>query len=83
MQVRYKVEKINGEAFPGPPAPVAVAASGLLSLASVATMARPALQTITPNPTVAPIVTVGGEPQTGVSVKRLLLQCTCMARSFL
>ena len=43
MQVRCKAEKIKGEAIPGPPAPVAVAASALLSLASVATTARPAL----------------------------------------
>jgi hypothetical protein len=60
MQVRRKVEKIKGEAIPGPPAPAAVAVSALLSLASVVRTARPALQTIMPNPTVAPIVTVGG-----------------------
>jgi hypothetical protein len=43
MQVRCEVEKMKGEAIPGPPAPAAVAASALLSLASVVTMARPAL----------------------------------------
>ena len=38
MQVRREVEKIKGEAGPDPPA-----ASSLLRLATVATMARPAL----------------------------------------
>jgi hypothetical protein len=83
MQVHRKVEKIKGEAIPVPPAPVAVAASALLSLVSVATTARPALQTITPNPTVAPIVMEGGESRTRVSVKRHLPQRTRTARSFL
>jgi hypothetical protein len=58
MQVHHKVEKIKGEAGSGPPAPAA--ASLVLALVSVATMARPAFQTIMPNLTVAPIVTVGG-----------------------
>jgi hypothetical protein len=44
MQVCCKAEKIKGEAGPGPPAPAAV--SLVLALASVATAARPALQTI-------------------------------------
>jgi hypothetical protein len=46
------------EAGPGPPAPAA--ASLVLALVSMATTARPALQTITPNLTVAPVVMVGG-----------------------
>jgi hypothetical protein len=83
MQVRCKAEKIKGDAIPGPPAPAAMAASALLSLASVATTGRPALQTIMPNLTVAPIVTVGGESRTGMSVKRHLPQRTRTARSFL
>jgi hypothetical protein len=83
MQVHREAEKIKGEAIPGPPAPAAMAASALLSLASVAIMARPAHPTVTPNPTVAPIVTVGGESQTRGSVKRHLPQRTRMARSFL
>jgi hypothetical protein len=83
MQVRCKAEKIKGEAIPGPSAPAAVAASALLSLASEATTARPVLQMITPNPTAAPIITVGGESRTCVSIKRHLLQRTCTARSFL
>jgi hypothetical protein len=58
MQVHCKAEKIKGEAGPGPPAPAA--ASTVLALVSVATMATPVLQTITPNPTVAPVITVGG-----------------------
>jgi len=58
MQVCCKVEEIKGEAGPGPPAPAAT--SLLLALASVVTTARLALQTIMPNPTVAPFVTVGG-----------------------
>jgi hypothetical protein len=58
MQVCCEAEKIKGEAGPGPPAPVA--ASLVLALASVAMTARPALQTIMPNPMVAPVVTVGG-----------------------
>jgi hypothetical protein len=83
MQVHHEAERIKGEAIPGPPTPVAVAASALLSLASVATMVRLGLQTIMPNPTIAPIVMVGGESRTRVSVKRHLLQCTCTVRSFL
>jgi hypothetical protein len=43
MQVHREVEKIKGEAIPGLPTPAAVAASALLSLASVATTARLAL----------------------------------------
>jgi hypothetical protein len=58
MQVHRKVEKIKGEAGPGPPAPAA--ASSVLALASVAMTARLAHQTIMPNPTVAPIIMVGG-----------------------
>ncbi len=58
MQVHHEVEKIKGEAGPGPPAPAAMPL--VLALVSVATTARPGLQTITPNPTVAPVVTVGG-----------------------
>ena len=58
MQVRREVEKIKGEAGPCSPAPAA--ASLLLALASVETTARPALRTITPNPTVAPVVMVCG-----------------------
>jgi hypothetical protein len=58
MQVPCEVENIKGEAGPGPPAPVAT--SSVLALASVATMARPALRTITSNLTVAPVITVGG-----------------------
>ncbi len=83
MQVHREVEKIKGEAIPGPPASAAVAGSALLSLVSVAMTARPALQTIMPNPTVAPIVTVCGELQTHTSIKRHLSQRTHMARSFL
>ncbi len=40
--------------------PKSVAVSLLLALATFARMARPALRTITLNPTAAPIVTVGG-----------------------
>ncbi len=58
MQVRREAEKIKGEAGPGPPAPAA--ALLVLALASEAMTAWPALRTITPNPTVAPVVTVGG-----------------------
>ncbi len=54
MQVRCEAEKIKG------PADKVAAVSALLSLYSVATTARPALRTITPNLTVAPIVMVGG-----------------------
>ncbi len=42
------------------PCPKSAAVPSLLALATVATTARPALQTITPNPTAAPVVTVGG-----------------------
>ncbi len=49
MQVRREAEKIKGEAGPGPPADEVAAASSLLALATVATTARPALRTITPN----------------------------------
>ena len=83
MQVHREAEKIKGEAIPGPPAPAAVATSALLSLASVATMARTVCQTIMPNPTFATIVTVGGESRTCMSIKRHLPQRTRMARSFL
>ena len=41
MQVHHEVEKVKGEAGPGPPNPAA--ALLLLALASVATTARPAL----------------------------------------
>ncbi len=44
MQVHHEAEKIKGEAIPGPPAPAAVAKSALLSLASVATTARPGFE---------------------------------------
>jgi hypothetical protein len=83
MQVHCEAEKHKGEAIPGPPAPAAVATSALLSLASVATMARTVCQTITPNPTFATIVTVGGESRTCMSIKRHLPQRTRMARMFL
>ena len=55
MQVRREVEKIKGEAGPDPPA-----ASSLLRLATVATMARPALRTISTNQMVAPVIAVSG-----------------------
>ena len=42
------------------PCPKSAAASLLLALATFARMARPALCTITPNPTAAPVVMVGG-----------------------
>jgi hypothetical protein len=58
MQVRHEVEKIKGEAGPDPPA--LAAASSLLALATVATMARPALQTISANQMVAPVIAVSG-----------------------
>ncbi len=73
MQVPREAEKIKGEAIPGPPNPAAVATSALLSLTSVATTARPVIQMIMPYPAVAPIIKVGGESQTGVSVKWPLL----------
>jgi hypothetical protein len=49
MQVHCEVEKIEGEAGPDPPAVKVVAALLLLALATVATTARPVLQTIMPN----------------------------------
>ena len=73
MQVRHEVEKIKGEAGPGPPAPAAASsllllaltsvemtARSSLALTSVATTARSSLQMIKLNPTVAPVITVGG-----------------------
>jgi hypothetical protein len=56
MQVHHKAEKIKGEAGPGSPADKVATASLLLALATVATTARPALQTIAQNQTIAPIV---------------------------
>jgi hypothetical protein len=50
MQVRRKVDKIKGEAIPGPPAPAAAALSALLTLSTTANVGRPALRTITTVP---------------------------------
>jgi hypothetical protein len=48
QQVRREVNKIKGEAVPGPSAPVAAAsASALITLSNTAIVGRPALQTIT------------------------------------
>jgi hypothetical protein len=56
MQVHCKVEKVKGEAIPGPPAPEAVAVSALLSLSTTANMGRVALAVITPVPAAGPIL---------------------------
>jgi hypothetical protein len=50
IQVRREVEKIKGEAIPGPPAPEAAAVSALLSLSTMANVGRVALAAITPVP---------------------------------
>jgi hypothetical protein len=48
QQVRREVNKIKGEAVPGPSAPVAAAsASALITLSNTAIVGRPALRTIT------------------------------------
>jgi hypothetical protein len=60
MQMHCKAEKIKGEAGPDPPADEVAAALLLLALGTVATTARPALQTIMTNQMVAPVVMVGG-----------------------
>jgi hypothetical protein len=59
QQVRCKSQKNKSNDIPHPES---VAALSLLALATVATAAssRPVLQTITPNPTAAPSVAVGG-----------------------
>jgi hypothetical protein len=56
MQVRREVEKIKGEAIPGPPAPEAAAVSALLSLSTTANVGRVALAVITPVPAAGPIL---------------------------
>ncbi len=60
MQVRCEVEKIKGEAVPGPPAPEAAAVSALLSLLTTANMGRVALAAITPVPAAGPILLAAG-----------------------
>jgi hypothetical protein len=60
MQVRCKVEKIKGEAIPGPPAPEASAVSALLSLSTTASVGRVALAAITPVPVAGPILLAAG-----------------------
>jgi hypothetical protein len=60
MQVRRKVEKIKGEAIPGPPAPEAMAVSALLSLSITANAGRVALAAITPVPAAGPILPAAG-----------------------
>jgi hypothetical protein len=57
QQVRRESQKNKPK---NTPHPKSVAALSLLALATAATAARPALRTITPNPTAAPIVMVGG-----------------------
>ena len=60
MQVRREVEKIKGEAIPGPPAPEAAAVSALLSLSTTANVGRVALAAITPVPAAGPILLAAG-----------------------
>jgi hypothetical protein len=57
QQVRRKSQKNKPK---DTPCPKSAAASLLQALATFARKARPALCTITPNPTAAPVVTVGG-----------------------
>jgi hypothetical protein len=49
MQVHCRAEKIKGEACPSPPVDKVAAVLLLLAQATVVTVPRPALQTITPN----------------------------------
>jgi hypothetical protein len=60
MQVRRKVEKIKGEAIPGPPAPEAMTVSALLSLSITANVGRVALAAITPVPAAGSIFLAAG-----------------------
>ncbi len=60
MQVHREVEKIKGEAIPGPPAPEAAAMSALLSLLTTANMGRIALAAITPVLAAGPILPAAG-----------------------
>jgi hypothetical protein len=57
QQVRCESQKNKPK---NTPHPESVAALSLLALATVATASRPALRIIMPNPTAAPVVTVGG-----------------------
>jgi hypothetical protein len=66
-----------------------VAALSLLALATVAAAARPALRTITPNLTAAPVVTVGGinagilpSPERKVRKTRTITCRNALAESF-
>ncbi len=60
MQVHPEVEKIKGEAIPGPPAPEALAVSALLSLSATVNVGRVALAAITPVPAAGPILPAAG-----------------------
>jgi hypothetical protein len=60
MQVHPKVEKIKGEAIPGPPAPEATAVSVLLSISTTANVGRVALAAITPVLAAGPILPAAG-----------------------
>ncbi len=60
MQVRCEVEKIKGEAIPGPPTPEAAAVSALLSLSTTANVGRVVLAAITPVPVAGPILLAAG-----------------------
>ncbi len=60
MQVHCEVEKIKGEAIPGPPAPEAAAVSALLSLSTTANVGKVALAAITSVLAAGPILPAAG-----------------------